>query len=322
MRGVRKDRRLRRRRGGAEDHEDQQAAHHRSECGRAEHSAPENGEHVALVLLVAEFNAVFSNAREGLQRDDDQHIRAEQQERRDNARGPGNPARFLALLVDRSGGVPAPVDEDHQQHPDHQLVERELRRVEPAPRRLDALRPGRAVRDLDDREDGEDQKDRHLDRDQDQLQAGRDFDPAVADVGQDDDPQDPHEQHPDARRVGTDLVGTEEQKDVLPGDLGVACHRQEVGGDRPPAARKPSGAYAERPRGPREARAAVRVGAVHLLRRPGGEEHRDEGRARRSPASDPDGRHHEAEGRGEAVGRRRGGKSDGGAARRDRRRLL
>ena len=99
-------------------------------------------------------------------------------------------------------------------------------------------------------------------------------------------------------------VGIEEQEHVLAGDLGQAGHHQDVGGDDPPATQPPR-LGPEGAGGPGEGGAAVGVGGVEGLVPVGDQQHRDEGQDgddRRLQAGDGD--DHEAQGGGEAVGRR------------------
>ena len=63
---------------------------------------------------------------------------------------PGGSAVFLGLLVDGDAGVPAPVDEDHEDDAAGEGAEvRHLERVEPGPVRSD--RPGMPLANLDQR---------------------------------------------------------------------------------------------------------------------------------------------------------------------------
>ena len=218
---------------------------------------------------------------------------------------PGVLAGSLVSSLTDDRGVPAPVDEHHQDDAAGERAEAAM----PNGLSQDQLGvrwpAGRvAGADLDQRGDRQHQQHDDLDAEQGLLEVGRDLDAAVADVGHQDDPDDADQQHPAAGRVGADAVGVEQQEDVLPGDLGQAGHDQDVGGDDGPAA-GPAGRRAERPGGPGERGAAVRVGLVQLAVA-------DRGRAAsaRTPGRrlhgrlQADGHDDEAQRGREAVGRR------------------
>ena len=71
------------------------------------------------------------------------------------------------------------------------------------------------------------------------------------------------------------VVEAEQQERVLRGDAGQVRHDHQVGHDDAPAA-QPAGSGPQRPGGPGERGAAVRVGPVHVEVRRGDERHRDE----------------------------------------------
>ena len=166
----RQDRRLRRGRRGGEHGDDQQLVPR-----RAEHVLAERAEHVVGVV-VQEVDAV-----EGLRGERDDEVDREQQEGAHDRGAARRLGRVLGLLVDRDGGVPAPVDEDREQQPAAHRAERlDVERVEPAQRRVDA--PGRmAGPDLDERDDREEDEDHDLRAEQPPLGARRGLDADVAD---------------------------------------------------------------------------------------------------------------------------------------------
>ena len=112
-----------------------------------------------------------------------------------------------------------------------------------------------------------------------------------------------------AKTESAAAVPADEQEAVEPGDLRQVRHHDDVGDDDRPAA-DPAGPRAHRPRHPRERRAAVRVGAVHVVVRRRDEQHREEGEDQHRRRLQADGRHHEREHRGERVARRGRGDAD------------
>ena len=173
---------------------------------------------------------------------------------------------------------------------------------------LRCLTGARAVAYPDERPHRHDGEHRELDAEQAFLEVGGDFDADVTDPRHHDDPADSDEQHPGARRVVTNTVGVEEVEHILAGDLGEARHDNDVSGEHTPAAH-PADSRVEGSRGPREARSAVGVGLVHLLKRDRDEAHGDEREDRDDGGLHADGDDDEAERGGEAV--RRCGRGDG-----------
>ena len=137
----------------------------------------------------------------------------------------------------------------------------------------------------------------------------RQLDADHADRGHDHDPDDADERDRE-RSIGGRLP-VEEQERVEAGDLREVRHHDDVGDDDRPAA-DPAGPGAHRLGYPRERRAAVRVGAVHVVVRGRDEEHRDErddhdrGRLHADPATATT----SAEDGGERVARRGRGDAD------------
>ena len=292
----REDRRLRRGRRGREDRDDQQLVEWRSE-----HALTQRSEHVALIVDQGVDSSV------GLGGGGDEQVDPDQDERRDDRRAARRGARVLGLLVDGDPGVPAPVDEDRQQDAAVQRAEaRDVERVEPRERGLDrVLRVVHVNRDQGD--DGEDHQRHELHAEQVPLGARRELDPAIADPGHDDDPGDPDDRHPERRGCGP----AEQLEGVVAGDRGEARHHEHVGDDDRPAA-LPAEPRAHRPGHPGERRAAVRVGAVHVVvgrRDARHREERDEDHGRRLQPQTAD-RGDEAQRGREAVARRGRGDAD------------
>ena len=159
-------------------------------------------------------------------------------------------------------------------------------------------------------DDREQEQDRELYPEQRFLDIGRYLDPDVTDRRHDDDPRDADQQDPAAGCIRPDPVRIEEEEDVLTGDLGQACHDQDVGRNDPPPP-EPACLRTKGTSRPSEGGAAVGVGVVHLLVAIGDEEHRNEGQDRddrRLQAVDRD--DHEPERGGQAVGRRGRGHPD------------
>ena len=271
-----------------------------------EHRTSEHVEDVAVVVRVVQPDALVADTRERLRSEDDDGVDREKKHGRDHGCSARSLRRILGLLVHGDCGVPAPIDEDHQdQAGDEGGDAGNVERVEPAPRRIDMRRPSVTGRNLDQRHDGEDHEHAGLDGEQPLLHVGRDLDAAVADVGHDREPGEADQQHPAARRVATDAVRAEEQEDVLPGDLRQARHDQDVGGDDAPAARVPAHPWSEHPRGPGERRAAVGIRLVQLAVADRDHPHRDEREDRDDRGLDADEEDDEAERRRQAVGRAR-----------------
>ena len=127
------DRRLGGRGRRGQHHEQQQVVEDRAEAGRAEDRAALDREHVARVVDVAQAVARGLDAGEGLHGEDHQRVGDQQDEGGEDRGQAGRPGLVLGLLVDRDGGVPAPVDEDHQDDAAGERAEAgDLERVEPA----------------------------------------------------------------------------------------------------------------------------------------------------------------------------------------------
>ena len=168
---------------------------------------------------------------------------------------------------------------------------------------------GVGLHERDDREHGED---RDLRAEQEQLDAGRELDPAVADPRHQ---RDPHDRAAGVIRIAR---GRRRRRSSSRPARSVYCgsrdhrqggHHEHVGDEDRPAV-DPADPRAERARRPGERRPAVGIGAVHVLVGERDQEHRDEGdeqdrRGLHSHALHGD---DESEGRGERIGGR--GRSD------------
>ena len=268
-------------------------------------------QHVELVRRVRQPDARAADAGERLHGDDHDHVGDEQQHRRDDARPARRAGLVRGLLVDRQGGVPAPVDEQHQHDPGHERRDGQVGGQQPAEAHVQ--RPGRRVtaEHPDEGRDRHDQQHDELDGQQRLLEVGRDLDAAVADIGHRGDPQDPDQQHPAAGGVAADRAvrALDEEEHVLPGHLGQAGHDQDVGRQDGPAA-GPAGFRPERPRGPDEGGPAVGIGLVQLAEADRAQEHRHERQHGDERGFQPDGADHEKQRRGQAVGRGGRGHAD------------
>ena len=159
---------------------------------------------------------------------------------------------------------------------------------------------------------GHDRKKRQrddLDRQQDPLRGRRELDPDVTDPGHHGDPDRGDDADREERVRGA--VPVEQQEGVLAGDVGERRHHDDVRDDDRPAG-DPARARPHRARHPGEARAAVRVGPVHVVVGRRDQEHRDErddhhgGRVHAHAVDRDD----ESQRGGEAVGRRHRGDRD------------
>ena len=173
---------------------------------------------------------------------------------------------------------------------------------QPAQRGLDRPLGRVAEPHLVERDGGEQQQRADLGADEDVLEPGREVRAEHADERHDGD--DGHgEGHHGGLRVGR-AVRPDQHVEVAGGHVGERADDEDAGGADRPAAH-PAGPRPERARDPRERRAAVLVGAVHVEERRGDEEHRHEGRqqhGRRLHAGD---HHDDPDHRRERVGRRR-----------------
>ena len=272
---------------------------------RAEHRATEVCEDVVLVP------GKRLGAGEGLRRRRNHDVDQDQQDRAHDRGLAGAAGGVLGLLIDADPGVPAPVDEDPEQHAVDQSAAAagETEGREPVQTDVQRLRRGSARVDLDQSHDREGGQRQHLHRQQDPLGGSRELDAHVTDPCHHGDPDSRHDAHRQ-QRVGS-AVPLDQQERVLAGDVGEGGHDDDVRDhDRP--AGEPAHLRPHRTRHPGEARAAVRVGAVHVVVGRGDEEHRDERddhhRGRVHPhAVDGD---DEAERRREAVGGRHRGDGD------------
>ena len=125
-------------------HQQQQVVEGRADAGRAENGAALDRQDVARVIDVAQAVARGLDAREGLHGEDHQGVGDEQDEGGEDRGQAGRPGLVLGLLVDRDGGVPAPVDEDHQDDAAGERAEAgDLERVEPGEARGAGVRAAR-----------------------------------------------------------------------------------------------------------------------------------------------------------------------------------
>ena len=161
--------------------------------------------------------------------------------------------------------------------------------------------------DLDEGDDREQREREDLGAEQPDLRARRQLDAVDADRGHDHDPDHADERDRE-RRVGRALPA-DQQEAVEAGDLRQVRHHDDVGDDDRPAAH-PAPRRAHRARHPRERRAAVRVGAVHVVVRRRDEQHRQEGEDQDRRRLQPDRGHDEREHRGERVAGRGRGDAD------------
>jgi hypothetical protein len=269
------------------------------------------------MIHVAQPDALLADARERDRRDRDQGVGHQQQHGRDDGGATGGLAGVVGLLVDGDGRVPAPVDEHRDERGGDDGRQAQTRRREPREARLEVSGRGVAAVDLRQREQCEPDEREHLDAEQGVLEAGRDLDAAVADVGHHGDPDDPGHRAPE--RARREVVEAEEAVGVGACDLREVRHHDDVGDDDAPPAEPPR-AGAEGPGGPGERRAAVGLRLVELGVGDRDEVHRDE-----RHHHDQRGLHSDdavavlddddvAQARRKAVGRRRGGDTHDDAA--------
>ena len=219
----------------------------------------------------------------------------------------GNDRLALGLLVDRHGRVPAPVDEQRQEHA---LRERPDVHVgqEPPDRGMDRGDRVRGV-DLGQRDHREDHEHQVLEAEQEPLQARRDLDAERGHDAHEDEEDDAGAGHPERR--GGQAVGADQQEEVAAGDLSEAGHDDDVGGDHHPAG------HPARPRShgsgdPAERGAAVGVDFVQVVVRLGDQDHRHERDDHDRRGLEPDAQHRrdQPQGHGEAVRGSRGRHTD------------
>ena len=213
---------------------------------------------------------------------------------------PGPLARVLALLVHRDRRVPAPVDEEGDEHAGGQGRARiDGEGVEPVPRRVDrALRCLRVH--LPERDHREEDQRHQFGPEQKHLSPGRQLDADIADPGHGENEDDA--ENGDPERVDGQSVGSEQQERVAGGDGGQAGHDEQVGDEDAPTA-EPSQLWPHGPGHPREGRAAVGVGPVEVVVRGRDEQHRHEGDQHDRGRLKADLVRHETERRGDAVTR-------------------
>src|SRR5436190_12227506 len=277
-----------------------------------EHTGRKHVEHVVGVVGVGEADPTVTDARERLRSHRDDDIGRQQQDRREHSSTAGRATGVSRLFVDRDGGVPAPINEDHQDRCGNEEREGgDVEGVEPPDLRGQVFGRCIAGRDTDESGDGEDEQHHELDAEQDLLEVRRYFDAAVTDVGHHGDPRDAHEQDPCAGRVAADAVGIEEQEAVLPRDLRETRHDEDVGGEDAPPAGVPPDLGTEGSGRPCERGAAVGIRLVHLGVGDCDAQHRNEREDHHDRRLHADEQDDETEGRRQAVcGRHRGDAHD------------
>ena len=242
---------------------------------------------------------------EGLGAGGDEQVDGDQQKRRDHRR-PARPlAGILGLLVDRHARVPAPIQEQAEQHRHDQVLEVHVEGVEPGDLRMNRVRRVAGV-DLDQRGYREHREDHHLEAQQQLLDARGELDAAIADPAHQHDPE--HRSHERGALVGFGPVPAEELEGVDRGDVGERGHHEQVGEEDRPAV-EPAGGGPEGAGGPGERGAGVGVGAVEVFVGRGDQQHRDERHQQHRRGVDADAlvEHDEAQrGRERVRGRGRG----------------
>ena len=221
---------------------------HLGQCG-AEHGRSERGEYVGRVVGIAEPQSVGPGPRETDGGERGEQVGAEQQHGRDD----GGPARrlvaVLGLLVDGDQRVPAPVDEQAQQHRFGQRPEAvERQRVEPGQARR--LRPTAGEGGGAEAEQGD-----QLQTQQHVLDLGGDLQAAVGDGG--DDGEDQHRRGDHREVVGRQRVEAEQREQIARADAGQRRHRDDGRDLDDPTAGEPAGVGTEGPGVPHEDGAAV-----------------------------------------------------------------
>ena len=289
--GGRQDRRLGRGRGRGQHRDDQQLV----ERG-AEDVVAQRAEHV-FGVAGQEMGAV-----ERLRRCGDDDVDQHQQDRAHHGRLAWAVGGVARLLIDADAAVPSPVDEDAEQHPADQrrAAPRQPEGREPVEADMDGAGHAGHV-DLPQRDRREQAQREDLDRQEDELGAGRDLDPDVADPGHQHDPDRGDDAH--VEEVFRGRGEAEERKCVDAGDVGQGRHHHDVGGDDHPAG-QPAEVGPQRPRHPGKAGPAVGVRLVHIVVGGGDQEHRDEGddHHRRCVEAHPGHSRDEAQRRRDAVG--------------------
>ena len=221
---------------------------------------------------------------------------------------PGAVSLLLGLLGQVHRALPAPVDKDPDQEPPDKgagTIDSKGRE----PRELRNERPfgGRAAENPRQGYDGEEQERADLGDDQDVLEVGRELGAYDAHGRHRDD--DDHGEQRDRHLRAGEAVETEEQVGVACSHVGQRPHDQDAGNADGPAP-DPTGPRSHGPRHPRERRAAVLVGAVHVVESGGHEEHRYERSQQNRRRLHTDGDHHQPDDGRQRVGRRRRGYAD------------
>ena len=91
---------------------EQQCRRHQS----ARHRITENGEHVVFVLAVVQADSCVAETGECLHRVRDQDVGRDQDQAGDDRRLTGRLGRILGFFAHRQARIPAPVDENAQDH--------------------------------------------------------------------------------------------------------------------------------------------------------------------------------------------------------------
>ena len=155
---------------------------------------------------------------------------------------------------------------------------------------------------LHERHDREQQQRSDLQEDQEPLEGCRQLRAEHADRGHHADDQE-REDHVGGGRV-TQPVEPEEVEGVEGGHLGERADHEDSGGRDRPAA-DPAERGTHRARDPREGRAAVRIGAVHVVEGRRDQEHRDERGEQHGRRLDAHEHHHDREDSRQRIGGRR-----------------
>ena len=221
---------------------------------------------------------------------------------------PGALSLFSVSSVRLTELSPAPVDKDPDQEPRDKGA-RGVYREGGEPGDLRDERPfgGRTPIHPRQGHDGEQDERPDLGDDHNVLDAGRDLGADNA-QGRHRDDDDDGEQRNRQLRAG-EAVETQEHVGVAGRHVGQGPHDQDTRDADGPAP-DPSQIRSHRPRHPRERRAAVLVGAVHVVERGCDEEHRDERGQQDSRRLHADGHDDQPDDRRQRVGRCRRGYTD------------
>lgn len=272
----------------------------------AEDGGREVGQDVGRVLLGAEAEPSGARTGEGDRRERGEEV-GDEQDHGGGDRGPaGGAVAVHGLLVEGDQGVPAPVDEQAQEHGLGERAEVvEAEGVDPAQGRGGGAVTGEGG-------DPEGEQGEELEGEHRVLRVGGEPDAPVGDGHDQGDQEDGDGGHGEG--AAGRAVEPEEGEQRGGPDLGERGHREDGRDQDRPTARDPADGRAERPGVPDEGRAAVRHPPVQFPEREGREEDRHEAQDQggRGPVADDEG--HEAQGDRDAV---RGG--DGGEPEGDRR---